>query len=99
MNFFDNFNDTYKTPKDEVLGDSFYRIQTSGGILKQRREELGMTKQQVANKAHILLKQYTRLENDERDIAGSSFRIAMSICHALELDPNRFFPVGSEQSY
>lgn len=90
----EKFNDTYKG-LDPING--WIIIETSGGILARRREELGLTKQQVADRAHILLKQYTRLENNERDIRSSSFRIAMSICHALELDPNRFFPPGLER--
>ncbi len=65
-------------------------IESSGHILKNRREELGMTQQQVADKAHIQLRQYQRFENGERELCSSSMRIGVSICHALELDPRRF---------
>lgn len=65
-------------------------VETGRNILRRRREELGMTQQQVADKAHVQLRQYQRFENGERELYSSSMRIGVSICHALELDPRRF---------
>lgn len=63
---------------------------TSGALLFDRRKQLGMTQQQVADAAGILLRQYQRLEKDERSMSGASMRIGLSVCRALQLDPNRF---------
>jgi len=90
---FDNYNDTYKTPTEEIMGKTFYALETDYHILKNRREELGLTQQQVADIAKIQLRQYQRLESGERSMYGASFRIAMSVCDALKLDPYRFFPM------
>lgn len=86
------FNDDYKTPIEVINGSEFFRMQTDRGILYQRREELGMTQQQVADAAKIQLRQYQRLESGERTMAGASLRIALAICHVLKLDPYRFHP-------
>lgn len=55
-----------------------------------RRQEFGMTQQEVADAAHIQLRQYQRLESGERSMASASMRIGLSICRVLELDPYRF---------
>lgn len=70
--------------------------QQSHHILLQRRKELKMTQQQVADKAGVQLRQYQRLESGERDITGSSGRIMLSICNALKLDPFLFEGKGNE---
>lgn len=60
------------------------------GFLRHQREGLGMTQQQVADAAGILLRQYQRLESGERTMASTSLRIGLSVCDALKLDPHRF---------
>ena len=93
LNMFDyKFNDDYKTPVENIDGCEFFIMQTDRGILYKRREELGMTQQQVADAAKIQLRQYQRLESGERTMAGASLRIALAICHVLRLDPYRFHP-------
>lgn len=60
------------------------------GYLRHQREGLGMTQQQVADAAGILLRQYQRLESGERSMASTSLRIGLHVCDALKLDPHRF---------
>lgn len=86
------FYDNYKEPTEDVLGNGqeWVLMQRDCGVLENRRKELGMTQQQVADKAKIQLRQYQRFENGERAMASASMRIGVSICHALELDPRRF---------
>lgn len=82
------FYDNYKDPDFNSPG--WIVAEMDCHILKNRREELGMTQQQVADKAKIQLRQYQRFEKGERDLSSSSMRIGVSVCNALELDPRRF---------
>lgn len=84
------FNDTYKEPTEVIFGETYQRVQLEHHILKQRRLEFSLTQQQVADKAGIQLRQYTRIESGERSLQSTSFRVVMSICNALALDPHRF---------
>ena len=61
-------------------------------ILRNRRLDLGLTQQQVADGAKIQLQQYQRLESGERNIESASLRVALSVCAVLKLDPFVFFP-------
>lgn len=61
-------------------------------LLRYRRLELGLTQQQVADKAGIRLRQYQRVELGERHITVGSARIMLSICVVLKIDPYEFFP-------
>lgn len=58
-----------------------------GQELAKQREALGLTQQEVADRAKINIRQYQRLENGERSIYSSSFRIGLNVCHALKIDP------------
>ena len=80
--YFDEF------PTDEKTG--FTLMIPDYGFLRHQREGLGMTQQQVADAAGILLRQYQRLESGERSMASTSLRIGLSVCDALKLDPHRF---------
>ena len=82
------FYDDYKDP--DYGSPGWTVVEMDYHILKNRREELGMTQQQVADKARVQLRQYQRFESGERELASSSMRIGVSICQALELDPRRF---------
>lgn len=57
------------------------------GILRSRREQLGMTQQEVADRAGIKLPQYQRIESGDRQLSGCSMRIGLAICAVLLLDP------------
>jgi len=62
------------------------RVQSEATIIKNAREKLGMTQQQVADKAIIQLRQYQRFESNERQLSSASFNIACRILDALQLD-------------
>ena len=57
------------------------------GVLRSRREQLGLTLQEVAERAGIKLPQYQRLEAGTRQLSGCSMRIGLAICAVLLLDP------------
>ena len=61
-----------------------------GEELAKQREALGLTQQQVADRAGILIRQYQRLESGERSLDSTSFRIGLNVCYALQIDP-RFY--------
>lgn len=82
----------YKSRTEKLFGKEWEHLQQSHHMLRQRREELNITQQEVAEKAGILLRQYTRFETGERDICSSSARIVLSICAVLKLDPYELFP-------
>lgn len=86
------YNDTYKPITTAIGGVEFELGEESHHILQNRRQELNLTQQQVADAAYIQLRQYQRLETGERSMYGASLRIALSICNALGLDPFRFVP-------
>lgn len=59
-------------------------------ILEERRNQLGLSQQEVAKKAGMQLRQYQRFETGERTLAAATLRIALAVCDVLELDPHRF---------
>lgn len=61
-----------------------------GEELAKQREALGLTQQQVADRAGFLIRQYQRLESGERSLDSTSFRIGLNVCYALQIDP-RFY--------
>ena len=63
-------------------------------ILKDYRHKLGLTQQQVADKARIQLRQYQRFEGGEINLSSSSFRIACQVMDALGLDPTTYHRGG-----
>ena len=67
-------------------------------FLQKRRTELKMTQQQVADNAKIQLRQYQRLESEERSIISASARIMLSVCAVLKLDPYLFLPEFDEHA-
>lgn len=102
MENFEKYNDNFdfhdvpeKTPGLKYNGQDlsdmeFYSVHTDHEVLLRRRKELDMTQKQVADAAGILLRQYQKLESGERSIRGTSMRIGLSVCRALQLDPMRF---------
>ena len=63
-------------------------IGSFSNLLKRVRTKKGMTQQEVADAAGISQRQYQRFESEERKISNASFRIAMSVCKALEIFPD-----------
>lgn len=60
-------------------------------VLREKRVVLGLTQQQVADRAGIVLQQYQKFESGERDIMTSSFRTACKVIEALEMDITDFY--------
>ena len=56
-------------------------------IIKQRREELGLSQQQLAVEVGLSIRQYQRFEYGERLLSKTSLKQGLRICAALELDP------------
>ena len=67
------------------------------GVLRSRREQLGLTLQQVAEMAGVQFSQYQRLEAGERSLSGCSMRIGLAICAVLLLDPCDIVPTPIDQ--
>lgn len=63
----------------------------TGEMLGQRRRQLYLTQQQVADKALISLRQYQRFEAEERDIMNASFDTACRVIKALDMDISDFY--------
>ena len=58
--------------------------------LRIRRNQLGLTQQEVANRAGIQLVQYQRFELGVRDIRRASFQVAYKVFRVLEIDIDKF---------
>ena len=71
------------------MGFQLMRIEEKQ-ILRDYREKLGLTQQQVADKAKIQLRQYQRFEAGERNLSSSSFNIARRVIEALGLDITKY---------
>ena len=81
-----------------IMFDSMEDIPpTNGALLKLRREDIGLTQQQVADIAGISLRRYQRYEGDDIKISASSFKTGYSICYALGLDPQNFIYVDGRK--
>ena len=80
-----------------VSSDGKYILmQSDNQVLLSRREQLGLTQQQVADIAGIQLRQYQRIESGEREIENCSMHVGLSVCAALLLDPYGFISFNSE---
>ena len=56
-------------------------------MLRERREALNLTQEQLAIEVGIQLQQYQRFEYGTRKLSACNLRTALKICAALELDP------------
>lgn len=59
-------------------------------ILIEARKKLGLTQQQVADKACVAMRHYQMFEGGKRKLSSSSFWTASKILQALELDVTTF---------
>ena len=66
-------------------------MRTEKSILREEREKLGLTQQEVADLAVIQLRQYQRFETGERNLSSASFFTACKVMKALGLDPTMYF--------
>ena len=94
------FHDDYEPETRDIFGDGteYITLEPDRAILVRRRKQLGLTQQQVADAAHIQLRQYQRLESGERSMASASLRIGLSVCAVLQLDPRRFVFVPQQKN-
>ena len=69
----------------------FFKLLTTSNILKERRINLKLTQQEVAEKAKILLQQYQKFESGERKIESATFKTACKVIEALNMDINKFY--------
>lgn len=59
--------------------------------LRRRREELGLTLKEVADRAEIILQQYQKYEGGQRDLRNGTFQVACRVIEALDMDIMAFF--------
>lgn len=59
-------------------------------VLKKHRQKLGLTLQQVADKAGIQIKQYQRFEAGDRELSDAGFITVYKVLKALEMDLEKY---------
>ena len=59
-------------------------------ILIEARKKLGLTQQQVADKARVAMRHYQMFEGGKRKLSTSSFWTASRVLQALKLDVTTF---------
>jgi len=62
-------------------------IRPNSILLKERRKLKNMTQQEIADKANINIRHYQMFECGSREISNASFRLVMSVCSALDIEP------------
>ena len=60
-------------------------------VLKEKRQILRMTQQQVADKAKVSLQQYQKFESGQRNIKTASFQLACRVIEALDMNVSDFY--------
>lgn len=65
-------------------------IREEKDILIEARKRLGLTQQQVADKANVAMRHYQMFECGTRKLSSSQFWTASKILQALELDVTTF---------
>ena len=63
----------------------------ANSILREKRLVLGLTQQQVADKAKINYRQYQKFESGERNIMTASFQLTCRVIKALNMDIEKFY--------
>ena len=79
----------YEFPKSR--DGQYICLLDDGQVLRSRREQLGLSVQQVADMAGLQFSQYQRLESGDRFFSGCSMKVGLSVCAVLMLDPYDFF--------
>ena len=75
----------------------YFKALADNGILASRREQLGLSQQQVADKAGISLGLYQRLEYSKDNLAGCSMKVGLAVCAVLLLDPYEMIYTNVQQ--
>lgn len=101
MGYYDNlrkYGFLFHMDTDEIPGIGLLEtILAPGAELQKQREALGMTQQQVADRAGINIRQYQRFESGERSFYSTTFRIGLNICHVLKIDPFYYCTIRSKE--
>lgn len=66
------------------------KVLSEQSILRRARAKLGLSQQQVADRAGIHMQQYQKFETGTRDLSTARFHIACRVLQALELDIVRY---------
>lgn len=85
----------FEFPKTQ--DQKFFAVLDDAGMLRSRREQLGLTMLQVAEMAGVQFSQYQKLESGERTLSACSMRIGLSICAVLMLDPLKMVGIAVKQ--
>ena len=75
----------------DLSGYSVIHTGKNNGLLRERRVILGLTQQQVAEKAKVGLQAYQKFEGGQRNIKTASFQVACRVIEALEMDITKFY--------
>lgn len=70
--------------KDKHVGCIDY---SKASFLKRTRKNKDMTQQEVADRANINIRHYQMFECGSREITNASFRLVMTLCDVLGIDP------------
>ena len=65
-------------------------------IIREQREFLELTQQEVADELELSIQCYQRFEYGERLIGKMSFELGLKLCRMLELDPYQLVFGGQE---
>lgn len=77
---------------ENISLDGFCTVHVKpSGVLRERRVILGLTQQNVADRAKIPIQSYQQFESGKRDICRASFSLACRVIEALEMSPTDFF--------
>lgn len=86
--YLENYGFIFHMETEEIPGiGPLETILAPGEELQKQREALGMTQQQVADKAGINIRQYQRFESGERSFYSTTLRIGLNICYVLKINP------------
>ena len=80
----------------------YQKVLSEQSMLRRARAKLGLSQQQVADKARIHMQQYQKFETGTRNLSSATFDIACRVLEALEMDIVSYFHGGyvlSEEYY
>lgn len=75
----------------------YTKVLADNVILKTRRNQLGLSQQEVADRVGVSLGLYQRLEYEASNLAGCSMRVGLAVCAVLMLDPYEMLPINITQ--
>lgn len=83
----------YKRPDYEYKAPDSFKTDDAkdAAILKVRRQALGLTQREVADRAGIVLQHYQQLEKGTRRIRNASSLVAGNVLKALQLNITRCY--------